>query len=658
MMNLNRFFSPFIRIAAWLLAGMFMALALPVQAATADTSRTAQTIVHMLDYVGVDYPEFVRDGKVLDQAEYQEQLEFSVQVIEQLRKLPDHPGLPELSRQAELLRSKIDARASGNEVSRLAGELRRDVIAAYGISVAPKRAPDLRGAAMLYASQCASCHGAQGKGDGPLAQGMEPAPANFHDATRMAQRSVYGLFSTISLGVGGTPMTAFTQLSEEDRWALAFYVASLATPAEEVQKGAAIFVAGDKRFPFANLHDMATLTENDIRSRQGEDAALVFAWLKQNPGKARLATESPLAFTGRHLDESLAAYRAGDTSLAQRLAVTGYLEGFELIEASLDAADRALRQEIETRMTAYRNLLRAGTPVPEVETQVALIHTLLTRAADKMQGSQLSPAAALFSAFFIIVREGLEALLVVAAIVAFLVKSERREALPYIHFGWIGALALGALTWFVASYVIAISGAGREVTEGVMALAASAILLYVGFWLHDKAHAERWKAFVGQHLTHALTRNTLWALTGVSFLAVYREAFETVLFYEALWQQAEGAHSSVLMGLGLGTGTLAVLGWLIFRFGLRLPLGLFFSTSSVLLAVLGVMFAGHGVAALQEAGWLPLDPVNFRQIPALGIYANQQALWVQGLLITAVIAGFVWGNVRRRTETVLPNETR
>lgn len=638
------------RMAIWMFAAVLaiFGASLPARAASSDPARVAQTIAHMLDYIGVDYPEFVRDGKVLDAAEYQEQAEFSVQVIEQLRKLPDNPAKTGLLRQAETLNARIAARAPGDEVSRLAGELRQGVIDAWRIAIAPRRTPDLRGAAQLYASQCAACHGAEGKGDGPLAQGMEPAPADFHDVARMRQRSVYGLFNTISLGVTGTPMGGFAALSEDDRWALAFYVASLATPPEVAQKGAAIFAAEHVALPFANLRVLATVTENEVRSRHGEDGAMAFAWLKQNPAKAASTAEPPLAFAGRHLDESLAAYRAGDVALAQRLAVTGYLEGFELAEASLDASDRALRQEIETQMTAYRYLLRAGTAVADVEKQAALLHTLLARAADQLDTGGLSPLAALLGAFFILVREGLEALLVVAAIVAFLVKAERREALPYIHVGWIGAIGLGVLTWFVASYVIAISGAGREVTEGITALAASVILLYVGFWLHDKSHAERWKAFVGRHLGNALTRGTLWALTGVSFLAVYREAFETVLFYQALWQQAEGTRSSVLAGAGLGAATLAVLGWMIFRFGLRLPIGPFFAASSALLALLAVMFAGHGIAALQEAGWLPLDPVNFVEIPLLGIYANAQALWLQGSLLAAIIVGFAWGHARRR----------
>ena len=107
-----------------------------------------------------------------------------------------------------------------------------------------------------------------------------------------------------------------------------------------------------------------------------------------------------------------------------------------------------------------------------------------------------------------------------------------------MHAGWIAALALGGVTWLAASYLITLSGADREITEGVTALLAAAMLLYVGFWMHRHAHAARWKAFIETRMTSALSGRTMWALGSISFLAVYREAFETVLFYQALWLEA------------------------------------------------------------------------------------------------------------------------
>lgn len=606
---------------------------------------SAQTIVHMLDYVSVDYPEFVQDGKVLDEAEYKEQLEFATQAAVLLAKLPAVAEQSTLLAQAEQLKVRIVAKAPGAEITTLASALRWKMIEAYKLTVAPRTSPDLKRGATLYVAQCAACHGAEGRGDGIAGKGLEPAPSDFHDGGRMAQRSVYGLYSTITLGVGGTGMAAFGQLSEEDRWALAQYVATMGLVPERVSKGGALWQAGKGKNEFGTLRAMATLTDNDITEKYGADAAAAFAWLKANPQALTAIKEAPIAYSRRLLGESLAAYRAGKRDEAQQLALTAYLEGFELVEASLDTLDRNLRQEIETQMIAYRDQLRRGAPVEPVAQLAERIDDLLAVSADKIGSTGLSPTTAAVSAFFILVREGLEALLVVAAIIAFLIKSGRREAMPWIHAGWIGALAMGVATWFAASTLIAISGATRELTEGVTALLAAVILIYVGVWLHGKSYAHAWKAFIDQHLGAALQGGTLWALAGVSFLAVYREAFETVLFYQALWQQVgEGAHGSVVIGFLCGAATLAVLAWAILRYGIRLPIGLFFTVCSILMAGLAVVFTGHGIKALQEAGMIAAVPFGDFNLPALGIYATAESLLAQLFVLLSVIAAFFWSH--------------
>ncbi len=636
-------------LALLVLTGMLVG---PTRAQQPPSGDAAETIVHMLDYVGVDYPEFVKAGKVLDESEYAEQVEFAGQVMALLGTLPPNAATAGLEERAALLKSRIEAKASGAEVSKLAGELRWEVIDAYRLAVAPKRAPDLARAAALYATHCAACHGATGMGDGPAAPGMDPAPANFHDAARMGNRSVYGLYSTISLGVAGTPMTSFKELPETDRWTLAFYVATLGADPNALRKGKAVREAEGEKAGFPNLRQLATLTDNEVRAQHGDDALAAFAWLKAQPSLLDAGTEPPLAFTERLLNESLAAYRAGDAAKAQQLAVTGYLEGFELVEASLDTVDRDLRQAVETQMIVYRKLLRTGAPQTEAAEQAERIRQLLDASAQRLEGHGLTPMTAALSAFFIIVREGLEALLVIAAIVAFLHKAGRREALRYVHAGWIGALALGGATWFAASYVISISGAGRELTEGITALLAAAILVYVGFWLHGKAYADRWRGFIDTHLKGALAKGTLWALASVSFLAVYREAFETVLFYQALWQQAGAdARGAVVIGLVLGAMTLGAVGWLMFRLGMRLPIGPFFAVSAWLLALLAVVFVGHGVKALQEAGAIAAAPIGAFTVQPLGIYPTTQTLTAQAALLVILLAGFVYGYFSARAES-------
>jgi high-affinity iron transporter len=607
-----------------------------------DPPEPAHLIVHLLDYVAVDYPEFVQDGVVLDQGEYDEQLEFSAQVRTMLAQLAPHPDKANLLRQADELQSRIQDRRPGPEVTALAQELRWSIIRAYAIEVAPKRLPDGRLAATLYQAQCATCHGADGHGDGPAAASLEPSPSDFHDRDRMDQRSLYSLYSTITLGVQGTGMAGFQGLSEDERWSLAFYVSNLASLEPDLQRGAELWQAGVGRSWFPDLASLVTQTAREVSPTHGADAVPVFAYLRQHPEAVVSGREPPLVHSARLMRESLAAYRRGELQTAQDLAVSAYLDGFELIEAALDTVDRRLRMAVEAEMLGYRALLKQREGVATVAASEERIQALLSEAQQKLDVTRLPTSATFLSAFVILLREGLEAILILAAIFALLIKSGRRDALPYVHVGWIAALVLGGISWYIASYVIAISGATREVTEGVTALVAAAVLLYVGFWMHSKAYAERWRTFLQTQLQEALSARTLWALALVSFLAVYREAFETVLFYQALWVQVAPAYAPVLGGLVSAAVALAILGWLIFRGSIRLPLGLFFGATSLLLALLAVVFVGKGIAALQEAGTLPINPVHIPSLPALGLYPSLQGLVLQMLVLVAIASAFAY----------------
>lgn len=612
-----------VRLLVLLVAGL-------VSGTLAYGATDPSALLHMLDYVGVDYPNTVRDRQVVDAAEYDEQLEFSEQIIQRVRELPATTSKPTLQERAAELATLIRDKADGAQVSTLADELRLAIMDAYPVAAAPRRLPDLASAAALYRNHCAACHGAEGYGDGPQAAGLEPPPNNFHDTERQFQRSLYGLYNTISLGVEGTAMVGFSQLSEEERWALAFYVGSFPFTAAQREKGAELW----QRQADWNLKTLTTLTPNQIAARHGDDGLSVLAYLRSQPAVLAVQGETPLRFSARKLDESLARYRAGDGKAAYELALTAYLEGFELAEASLGAVDSQLRAHIEKEMAAYRHLIQKGAAVDAVATQAQELQALLTQASERLDQRGLSPTMSFTSSFIILLREGLEAILVLAAITAFLVKTERRDSLPYVHAGWVAALLLGIATWAVAAYVIDISGAGRELTEGFTALLAAGILFYVGFWLHNKTHALRWKQFIEEKVRGALGSRTLWALAAVSFVAVYREVFETVLFYQALWMQSgpEGQRF-VVTGFVVAAAALVVLAWLIFRFSVRLPLRLFFGVNAVLLYLLAIVFAGNGIAALQEAGKLPVDPVNFPRIDLLGIHPTLQSLTLQAALL-------------------------
>lgn len=601
-----------------------------IPAALADV----RGLLQLIDYVGVDYPEAVQGGAVVNADEYAEMEEFSARIKSEIEALPQtQPGRADLAAAATELGGVIAAKGEPSAVMTLTQSMREQLLAGGGIALVPERLPDLQAAAKLYQTHCALCHGVEGRGDGPAAATLEPAPTDFHDRERASQRSLFGLFNTITLGVEGTGMTAFPHLSDAERWSLAFYVGGLHADTAALADAA----AGWQQQPLT-LREAATLAPAELAAKRADGAELGL-WLRHHPEALFAGRQDPLTVAEQKLGESLAAFRGGDRKGALDLAVVAYLEGFELSEAALSNISPTLMRGAESAMMAYRHVLAGTAPAAEVESAYQQALAKLAESREALGGESLSAGVAFTSSLVILLREGLEAILVLAAMAAVLIKTGNRAAMRYVHAGWIVALLLGGATWAVSSYVITISGAAREVTEGVTALVAAVILFYVGFWMHSNASGKRWQHYLEGKIQAALSQRTLWTLGIVSFLAVYREVFETVLFYQALWVQVdEAAHSAVYGGAGAALVLLLIATWLILRFGLKLPLKQFFAVSAVLMIALAVVFAGHGVAALQEAGKLPITPAPVPRLEWLGIYPNWQGTALQ---LVVVVLGAV-----------------
>ncbi len=615
-----------------------------------DTLQDAEAALHVLDYLGVDYPATVSDGKILNPSEYTEQVEFATRLTTLMAKLPaSDPAAARMRDQARQVHELIQQRAPGKQLKSISTTMSNDLILTYKVATAPRHLPDLAQAAATFQTHCSGCHGSEGRGDGPDAVGLKPAPANFHDRARQDQRSLYGLYNTISQGVQGTAMRSFAdELNGDQRWALAFYVGSLAYPQDLLERGANHWQQQPPK-ELSGLTTLTALTMNEAQGRWGDDGSAVFAYLRLHPEQLMPKASENLTLARAKLADSLKAFSTGDREAAQSAAVAAYLEGFEPLENGLRARDPDLVQQIEKAMADYRQALRKSTSTDSVQVKHDQALALLNQAEARMQDERLSSSAAFFSAFIILLREGLEAILILAAVAAVLIKSGRRDALRYLHAGWISALLMGGATWALASFVIGISGAGRELTEGITALLASAVLLYVGFWLHGKTQGQRWQQFVKERIHNALQGGALWMLALASFLAVYREVFETVLFYQALWLQSTAEASTALLGgIATAAGTLVLLAWIILRSSLRLPLRLVFNVNATIMLVLAVAFAGHGINNLQEAGHLPVDSVAFPHIGLLGIYPNLEALLTQGALLL-LIGGILWIERRRNT---------
>jgi high-affinity iron transporter len=607
-----------------------------------------QTSWRLLDYVAVDYPGAVKDGQIVSPPEYKEMAEFAGSVRERIGALPDRPAKARLVVGADGLKAAVGRKADPAEVASLAHGLAGQLIAAYPVPLAPRSMPDPARGEALYTQNCAACHGAAGDAKTPMAAKLDPPPIAFADRERAKQRSLFALYQVIDQGLEGTAMQSFGDLPEADKWALAFRVGRFAYPAAQAEEGRRIWEADAAvRALVPDAAALTGLSEAGLAQRIGPaKAAAVTAYLRNDPTALTPRGGSTLTIAREKLRQSLAAYRAGDGRAAKELALAAYLDGFEPVEPMLSARDPGLMARVETAMGELRAAIAGGQEAAQVSERVAALDALFDETERALAPEEGSNASTFLGAFTILLREGLEALLIVVAMLAFLRKADRAEMVRPVHWGWVLALVAGFATWWAATHFLSVSGASRELTEGFGSAFAAVILLFVGIWMHGKAQADEWQRYIREKVGHALSKKSAWFLFLLAFVAVYREVFETILFFAAL--SAEGRIGALLAGAGAGLGVLALIALLMLRFSRTLPIGKFFSYSSILIAVLAVVLAGKGVAALQEAGLVGVIPVRWSpRVAMLGLYPTVQGLAAQAVTLAILLIGF--GRNRRGT---------
>lgn len=603
------------------------------------TSGDVKQLWQLLDYVAVDYSGAVAEGAIISEAEYAEMLDFTENAGTLLQSLPEHASKPTIAEKIAELRAAVLRKEASIEVSRLAHQANASLITAYPFPVAPETIPNLARGQTLYAAQCATCHGVDGNGDGPLAENLEPKPIAFTDAERARTRSLMALYQVISQGVEGTSMISFKALPEEDRWALAFYIGTLSFDESMREQGKHLWNDdGQIKGRLADLTMLTTVTEAALAETiPDNEARSVTAYLRSHPDVIETDKPVGLALSRLRLAESLAAARAGDRNLATRLSLSAYLDGFEPLEPIVNTRNGSLLIAVETAMLTYRSAVAKGT-IEQAEGAAAQLEQLFVQVDELMQEAKADPTTTFVGALTILLREGIEALLIVIGMITFLKKTDRPEVLRHVHRGWISALLAGVLTWVVATYLIGISGANREVTEGIGSLLAAVVLLSVGLWMHQKSSAGKWQDYLKEKLSMAVSQRSAWALFALAFIAVYREVFETVLFYSAL--AADGNSGALIAGFFTALLLLVVIAWVLLRTSARMPLGTFFSVTSILVVVLAVVLIGKGVSALQEAGWIGVTLMNIPRVEWLGLYPTVETLTSQVIVALIALGGF------------------
>tara|TARA_R100001377_G_scaffold13980_2_gene7061 strand:+ start:1826 stop:3871 length:2046 start_codon:yes stop_codon:yes gene_type:complete len=600
-------------------------------------------LAQLVEYIGVDYITAVQNGQVINEDEYQEMLEFSAAIVKKTSMQFGSEAKSPIYEQSIALEQAIKNKSSVSQVRQLSADIRGQLLAVLPELLLPTRLLSKQSTQTLYQENCSNCHGVLGKGDGELAQNLSPEPTNFSDKDRAMNRSILGLFDAISNGLDDTAMPAFTQLKEQQRWSLAFYIGGLAFKTANNR---------DKLPKELSLQDWINFSPSQlVDSDENVDINFIETY-RSAPKLLFDEQQSPINITKSQLNTALKAYYKNDYEKANTLAVSAYLDGFELIENSLDARDEVLRKRIEANLINLRQVISiAG----EEDNLIQLSEELfkqLDKAEQLLTGAALSSGALFTASLVILLREGLEALLVIIALMTVLVRTQRKDALKFVHFGWLGALVAGVATWAAAQSLISISGASREVMEGVAAMIAAIMLLYVGIWMHSKTNAQQWQAYIQKHINSQLQTGTLWGLATLSFIAVYREVFETVLFYQSLLTQAAPAQFSVVLGgFIIGCGLLTIVAWGLLKYSIKLPIARFFSTTTYLLLALAFILMGKAISALQEAAIVTISPLPIHiEISWVGIGSTWQGLLAQIAVIGFFIVYYFQNKLKHRSE--------
>jgi high-affinity iron transporter len=626
-------------IGGALLAGATL-LAVPQQtAAPTDPAPLVRRLAATAQLAAQEYRIGVVAGRVVLQAEVDEAGLFLQESRRSAAALPQAIGTSAIARLDSII-LLVHRTGSPDSVDLLVSQLTSTVASRLGVALdeLPTQTPSLARGAEVYAANCSSCHGARGRGDGPAAVDLEPSPTNLTETTALEQESPLDYYRRITIGVVGTAMPSFeNRLPAHDRWAAALYASLLRLPpaSGEVPPSLASF-ATTGRMSDADLLEALRATDKSPAT-----LSRVAAIRSAQPDVTSVATAEVFERVRSQLDSAYLLARRGDSS-ASTAALDAYMT-FERVERGVRAKNPTLAAQLERDFASLRAVVGSTPDAKRLDEIRHLLDTGLERAELTVQNG-LSPGNLIVQSFIIMLREGLEAILIVGALMTFLVKMGASHRKRDINLGVGAALAASVATAVAIETIFHISPARQEMLEGFTMVVATVVLFYVSYWLLSKMEVVKWNHFVKSKVNDALTSGSSLALASAAFLAVYREGFETVLFYKALFLTG-GDHSSIpiMSGILAGSAVLVAVYIAINRFGVRLPLKPFFAVTSAFLYYMAFVFAGKGVAELQAGGLLPTTLVSWvPHLPALGIYPTLESSLAQAVLLALLIVALVW----------------
>ena len=350
------------------------------------------------------------------------------------------------------------------------------------------------------------------------------------------------------------------------------------------------------------------------------------------------------------LVELLQKYKEGKTDEAFVSARSAYLDSYEAIETPLRPINPDFTLDMEIKFAELRNLIQQHQPYPKIEAKVVEIRAGLDESERLVTGTgTLAPSLAFSTSFSIIFREGLESALIIGAILTYLEASRNLHYKKHVYLGIVISVIATVITWFIAQFVIDITGARKELIEAIAGISAVAVLFWVSFWILNKVETKKWIEFVKAKVWQATTTGSVMVFSMLSFFTVYREGFETVLFYQAMLSFAKNMETFVFLGLALGLVVILSVVFIIRKLGKKLPLRVLFGLTMGIGAYMSIAFIGNAVREFQEIGYISTTHL-FGIIPRLeinlatmtGIHPTLETTIAQIVLLSVYVVGSLY----------------
>ncbi|HZE78558.1 MAG TPA: FTR1 family protein [Nitrososphaeraceae archaeon] len=380
-----------------------------------------------------------------------------------------------------------------------------------------------------------------------------------------------------------------------------------------------------------------TYTGERLNIGQSNDSSKEF--VRNNIDKIRL-----------DLDEMLQQYRKRAYNEALSSSRSAYLNSYENIEIPLRPINPDFTLDMEIRFAQLRNLVQAKANYENVQNEVFKIRQGLDESERLVSGTGVvAPTIAFSTSFSIIFREGLESALIIGAVITYLEASRNYRFKKHVYYGIAIAIIATTVTWFIAQYIIEISGVNRELIEAIAGISAVAVLFWVSFWVLNKIETKKWIEFVKAKVWKATTTGSVLVFVMLSFFTIYREGFETVLFYQAMLSFAKYMEWYVIAGLVSGLGIIIGVVFLIRMLGKKLPLRVLFGLTMAVGAYMSIAFMGNTIRAFQEVGYIstthmigiiPRLDINVAEMS--GIHPTLESVIAQVILLSIYIVGSLY----------------